>query len=68
VEELAEYRLCVVLVALLMVADVLQSRGGVRQWLARQAAPVRWAASYLLIVGLLFLGRFESVPFVYFQF
>ncbi len=68
VDELAEYRLCVVLVALLMVADVLQSRGGVRQWLARQAAPVRWAASYLLIVGLLFLGRFESVPFVYFQF
>ncbi|RZK48423.1 MAG: MBOAT family protein, partial [Hymenobacter sp.] len=55
-------------VALLAAADYRAERGPVAAWLARWAAPVRWAGYLGLLLAMLYFGIFGSSQFIYFQF
>jgi D-alanyl-lipoteichoic acid acyltransferase DltB (MBOAT superfamily) len=47
---------------------LLQRRGGVREWLARQPRWFRWTALQAALVVVVILGVYQSQAFIYFQF
>ncbi|MGI4873607.1 MAG: MBOAT family O-acyltransferase [Janthinobacterium lividum] len=52
----------------LALVETLQGRLSLTGWLTRQAAPVRWALYYGLVLSIVLLGAFEHRQFIYFQF
>jgi hypothetical protein len=55
-------------IVVLELGDTFQSYGSVRAWLSRRPLLVRWCAYYSLGLFILFFGRFNGPPFIYFQF
>jgi hypothetical protein len=60
---------CLIAVLVLVPIQIVQERkGSIRELLARQPAPVRWAAWYALLALTVLLGVEGGSQFVYFQF
>jgi alginate O-acetyltransferase complex protein AlgI len=55
-------------VLVLLVVQVLQSHGSVRQVLERQALPVRWAVCAAVLFMIVLFGMDGNTQFIYFQF
>jgi D-alanyl-lipoteichoic acid acyltransferase DltB (MBOAT superfamily) len=55
-------------ICLMEGVQLLQTRGSVRELLARQPWFVRWPAYVLLVQAILLLGRFTEQKFIYFEF
>lgn len=55
-------------VAGLLVLDMFQEAGPLRQRLAARPAWLRWSLSYAALFAILFLGKFTLKQFIYFQF
>lgn len=56
------------LIALLLAVEVLDERRPMAQRLAAAPAVLRWSSYYLVIFGLLILGRWQAKEFIYMQF
>ena len=54
--------------ALLFAVEKAQVRVTINHWLTQQAAPVRWALYYGIVLYTALLGAFQHVQFIYFQF
>ncbi|WP_457067368.1 MBOAT family O-acyltransferase [Hymenobacter sp. UYAg731] len=55
-------------VLILLVVEKAQFRFAITSRLAQQAAPVRWALYYGVVLYIALLGAFDHVQFIYFQF
>jgi alginate O-acetyltransferase complex protein AlgI len=55
-------------VLMLLILQSLQRSGSVRSRLAAQPQWVRWSVYYAAIGLIIFFGKFERQPFIYFQF
>ena len=64
----AEHAMGASLIALLLAVEVLDQRRSIAQRLAAAPVPVRWAIYYLVIFGLLILGRWQAKEFIYMRF
>ena len=53
---------------LLFLVEKNQAQVSIGSWLDRQTKPVRWAIYYGIVLYIAFLGAFEHVQFIYFQF
>ncbi len=61
--------IAVLSIAVIEGVHLVQSQGSVNALISRQPVAVRWAAYYLLIAAIVFLGAFnQSQQFIYFQF
>jgi len=56
------------LIALLLAVETLDERRPVGHRLAAAPAVLRWGCYYLVIFGLLILGRWQAKEFIYMQF
>jgi alginate O-acetyltransferase complex protein AlgI len=56
------------LIALLLAVETLDERRPLAQRLAAAPAVLRWGSYYLVIFGLLILGRWQAKEFIYMQF
>jgi alginate O-acetyltransferase complex protein AlgI len=56
------------LIALLLAVESLDERRPIAQRLAAAPAALRWSCYYLVIFGLLILGRWQAKEFIYMQF
>lgn len=56
------------LIALLLAVEMLDERRPMAQRLAVAPTVLRWSSYYLVIVGLLILGRWQAKEFIYMQF
>jgi D-alanyl-lipoteichoic acid acyltransferase DltB (MBOAT superfamily) len=56
------------LIAVLLAVEVLDERRPLAQRLAAAPAALRWGCYYLVIFGLLILGRWQAKEFIYMQF
>jgi D-alanyl-lipoteichoic acid acyltransferase DltB (MBOAT superfamily) len=63
-----EFVLAWVLIAVVIVADIIDSRWGLNALLNRTAAPVRWGLYYGLTAVILFFGIWGAPEFIYFRF
>ena len=64
-----ELMLSVVFTGLVVVYDIIDSRGGVWASLKTKPTPVRWAVYYALLILVLFFGPYNQAQnFIYFQF
>lgn len=52
----------------LLVADILQTKASLREYVSRQPALIRWATYYALILVIFAFGVFGGSSFIYFQF
>lgn len=64
----AEHAMGASLIALLLVVEVLDQRRPIAQRMAAAPVPVRWGIYYLVIFGLLILGRWQAKEFIYMRF
>ena len=56
------------LIALLLAVETLDERRPIAQRLAAAPTALRWGSYYLVIFGLLLLGRWQAKEFIYMQF
>jgi hypothetical protein len=56
------------LIALLLAVETLDERRPIAQRLAAAPTVLRWGSYYLVIFGLLILGRWQAKEFIYMQF
>ena len=56
------------LIALLLVVETLDERRPLAQRLAAAPTALRWGSYYIVIFGLLILGRWQAKEFIYMQF
>lgn len=63
-----EHGMGVGLIVFLLVVETLDERRPVAQRLAAAPAVLRWSCYYLVIFGLLILGRWQAREFIYMQF
>ncbi len=63
-----EFVLSLILIAFLLLTEVLEERKGIWERIRARPAAVRWAYCYLLIFGLLILGKWGLAQFIYMQF
>ncbi len=66
--EILDWAVIVVAVSILFAVDGLQFRTSVNAWLTRKNTFFRWAIYFSIVYFILFLGKFESQQFIYFQF
>jgi D-alanyl-lipoteichoic acid acyltransferase DltB (MBOAT superfamily) len=64
----SELALAASAVALLLLVEAVQQRTGVGRLVARWPLPVRWAAYYAAVCGIILFGVFGHEQFIYFQF
>ncbi len=64
----AEHFLGFGLIVLLLAVEVIDERRPISQRLAAAPTVLRWGAYYLVIFGLLTLGRWQAKEFIYMQF
>ena len=55
-------------VGTLVLAHLVQSRGSVGEWIARQPVGLRWVSYSLLLWAIFLFGVFKSQEFIYFTF
>ncbi|MBF9220105.1 MBOAT family O-acyltransferase [Hymenobacter ruricola] len=55
-------------VPLLFLVEKAQRHVSLNAWLGQQAAPVRWAIYYGIVLSIALLGAYENIRFIYFQF
>ena len=60
--------LAVLLIAFMEAVQLMQARGNVRGALLRRSPVLRWSFYYALASAVVFLGVFQHVEFIYFQF
>lgn len=58
----------VILIILMEVIHFLQRKQTIVEWITQRPLFQRWAIYYLLIMGVIVLGKFEANSFIYFQF
>ena len=64
-----EFKLALLLVAVVQVLEFMQRRGTLWEILAKKPAWFRWGAYYLILLGLALFGVYSSkAQFIYFQF
>ena len=63
-----DFTLSLFLIAVLLVIDVLEARGGLNVALVRVPRPLRWAIYYGTTVSVIWLGVWGRREFIYFQF
>jgi alginate O-acetyltransferase complex protein AlgI len=66
--ELIDWAVIVVSIAILIGVDWMQFKMSVNNWLVKKNALYRWAIYFGIVYFILFLGKFESQQFIYFQF
>ncbi|MBY0547979.1 MAG: hypothetical protein K2W95_11850 [Candidatus Obscuribacterales bacterium] len=59
---------CVFFIVVLMVCELLQDRWSLRAHPGKYPKVVRWSIYYVVLAAVLLLGKFDSEPFLYFQF
>jgi hypothetical protein len=64
----AEHALGASLIVLLLVVEILDERKSLSGRLAAAPLVMRWSVYYLVIFGLLILGRWQVKEFIYMQF
>ena len=64
----AEHIIGFSLIALLVAVEIADERRPLAQRLAAAPAALRWGSYYLVIFGLLILGRWQAKEFIYMQF
>jgi len=64
----ADHFLGMALIVLLLVVEIFDERRPVSQRLATAPTMLRWGVYYLVIFGLLILGRWQAKEFIYMQF
>lgn len=64
----AEHGMGFVLIAILLAVETLDERRPLAQRLAAAPTILRWGSYYLVIFGLLILGRWQAKEFIYMQF
>jgi D-alanyl-lipoteichoic acid acyltransferase DltB (MBOAT superfamily) len=65
---LAELEIALVAIAVLLLVETVQQRVGVSRVVARCPFPLRWAAYYAAVYGLIHFGVYGHEQFIYFQF
>lgn len=65
---LGEFQIALKVIALLIIAQLLQRNGSIRGRIAQKPAWLRWSAYYLLVLGIIMYGLETSEQFIYFQF
>lgn len=55
-------------IGVLLVGDFLKGAGGFERFIRPRPVWVRWPMYYVLILTILFFGRFDARDFIYFQF
>ena len=66
--EILDWAVIVVSVAILFGVDWMQFRTSVNNWLVKKNTFYRWIIYFGIAYFILFLGKFESQQFIYFQF
>lgn len=66
--ELIDWAVIILSVTILFGVDALQTRTSVNLWLVKKPAALRWGIYFSLVYFILFLGKFGSQQFIYFQF
>jgi D-alanyl-lipoteichoic acid acyltransferase DltB (MBOAT superfamily) len=63
-----ELIIALAVVGMMILMHILQPHEGIRNMFAKKAAPFRWFLYALLALAIMNLGKFNEVPFIYFQF
>jgi D-alanyl-lipoteichoic acid acyltransferase DltB (MBOAT superfamily) len=63
-----DWAVIIVSVGVLFAVDWMQFRMSVNEWLVKRNVFFRWAIYFGIVYFILFLGKFESQQFIYFQF
>lgn len=64
----ADHMMGAVMIVALMAVEVLDERRPVAERLAALPRPARWALYYLVLAGIVVLGRWQGAGFIYMQF
>ncbi|MDJ1496545.1 MBOAT family O-acyltransferase [Cytophagaceae bacterium DM2B3-1] len=67
-QPLSEFIIAILVIIGMEVVHLLQRRESVRAFVTKRPVWVRWSFYYLIILGILFLGKFDNAEFIYFQF
>jgi hypothetical protein len=62
------FALCLALMPLVYLVDAARRQAAWVSWMEARPTATRWAVDYLVFFGILFLGHWADLPFVYFQF
>lgn len=65
---ISEFQLVIKLIALLIMVQLIQRSGSIRERIIGKPAWLRWSAYYLLVMGIIMYGLEASEQFIYFQF
>ncbi|MFC1677254.1 MBOAT family O-acyltransferase [Planctomycetota bacterium] len=57
-----------ILIGLMETVHLIQRKGSVMEILNQKPIWLRWSVYYLLVIGIMLLGNFNSQEFIYFQF
>ncbi len=63
-----DFTVSLALIALLIIVHLLQSRWRLRDLTLRMPKFARWIFYYAVLFSIIFLGKFEGIEFIYFQF
>jgi len=67
--DFTEWVLCFVLIVILFITDTIINRhGDIVSYVNKKPAAVRWILYYVIILSIIFLGKFGEAKFIYFQF
>ena len=64
----ADFYIAVILIVILFVIEILEEKIKLYNKIQRFAKPVKWLLLILILLGIVVLGKWESVDFLYFQF
>ncbi len=65
---ISEFQIAMKLLVLLIVVQLIQRSGSIRERIIGKPAWLRWSAYYLLVMGIIMYGLEASEQFIYFQF
>ncbi|MEO8447524.1 MAG: MBOAT family O-acyltransferase, partial [bacterium] len=67
--DFSEWVMCFVLIVILFITDMIINRhGDIVSYVNKKPAVVRWVLYYVIILSIIFLGKFGEAKFIYFQF
>jgi D-alanyl-lipoteichoic acid acyltransferase DltB (MBOAT superfamily) len=67
-KNMGEFRTALKLIVLLVIVQLIQRKGVIRQRISSRPVLLRWSAYYLFVLALIMYGLQSSEKFIYFQF